>query len=209
MSQTIEQYLEKVRVASGKIPQHRQVALKELVNYVIKKKAKCGLVYVCTHNSRRSQLAQVWSFIISRNFGFHDVRSFSAGTEVTAFNQRALDALDRAGVTIEQVSGGENPQYRIHSSDDARTLLTFSKLIEDPINPHNNFATIMTCSTADDNCPVIAEADQRIPLRYADPKASDDSPEEKATYDERCFQIASEMMFVFSEVKRNFSFRDA
>jgi hypothetical protein len=205
MNHTIGEYLEKVREAAKRVPQHREVELKNLIAYVVKKKAKCGLMYVCTHNSRRSQMAQVWSFIISRNFGFHEVRSFSAGTEVTAFDQRALDAIDRAGVVIEQVSDGENPQYRIHSSDDARTLLTYSKLIEDPINPHNNFATIMTCSTADNNCPVIAEADERISLRYADPKASDGTPEESDIYDERCLQIATELMYVFEEVKKQLS----
>jgi arsenate reductase (thioredoxin) len=202
MNHTINEYLDKVRAEALNVPQHRQVELKNLIAYVVKKKAKCGLLYVCTHNSRRSQMAQVWSFIISRNFGFHEVRSFSAGTEETAFDRRALDALDRAGVVIEQMSDGNNPQYRIHSSDDVRTLLTFSKLIEDPINPHNNFASIMTCSTADDNCPVILESDEKISLRFADPKASDGTPEETQTYDERCLQIATELMFVFGEVKK-------
>ncbi len=202
MSTTINEYLEKIKDAAKSIPQHRQVILKNVINYVVKKQAKCGLIFVCTHNSRRSQMAQSWSFIISRNFGLHEVRSFSAGTEVTAFNERALEALSRAGVLLEQVSEGENPQYRIHSSDDARTLLTYSKLIEDQINPVANFATIMTCSTADDNCPVIAEADERISLRYSDPKADDDTPEEEKSYDERCFQIASELYYVYSEVKK-------
>lgn len=202
MSHTINEYLTEVKKAATLVPQHRQVILKNLIAYVVKKKAKCGLIYVCTHNSRRSQMAQVWSFIISRNHGFHDIRSFSAGTEVTAFNERALEAISRAGVTIEQMSEGENPQYRIHSSDDVRTLLTFSKLIEDPINPVNNFATIMTCSAADDNCPIIAEADERISLRYADPKTSDGTPDEEKIYDERCFQIATELMYVFGEVKK-------
>jgi arsenate reductase (thioredoxin) len=201
MSQTINEYLSKVEAAALEVPQHRQAILKTLIAYVVKKKAKCGLIYVCTHNSRRSQLAQSWSFIISRNFGFHDVRSFSAGTEVTEFNERALEALSRAGVLLEQVTEDENPQYRIHSSDDARTLLTFSKLIEDPINPINNFATIMTCSTADESCPIIEDADERIALRYADPKASDNTPEEEKIYDERCFQIATELFYVFKEVK--------
>jgi arsenate reductase (thioredoxin) len=206
MSTTINEYLAEVKIAAENIPQHRQVILKDLINYVVKKKAKCGLMYVCTHNSRRSQLAQSWSFIISRNFGFHDVRSFSAGTEVTAFNERALEALSRAGVLLEQVTDDEeNPQYRIHSSDDARTLLTYSKLIEDSINPVNNFATIMTCSTADDSCPIIEEADERIPLRFADPKAADGTPEEEKTYDERCFQIATELMYAFNEVKKQLS----
>ena len=202
MSTTINEYLTKVKVAAENVPQHRQVILNNLINYVVKKKAKCGLMYVCSQNSRRSQLAQSWSFIISRDFGFHEVRSFSAGTEVTAFDDRALEALSRAGVLLEQVTNDENPQYRIHSSDDVRTLLTYSKLIDDSINPVTNFATIMTCSTADDTCPVIEEADERIALRYADPKASDGTPEEEATYDERCFQIATELMYVFGQVKK-------
>ena len=59
----------------------------------------------------------------------------------------------------------------------------------------------MTCSQADGGCPFIAGAEKRIPITYEDPKAFDDSPLEEAKYDERSLQIASEMFYVFRQIK--------
>ena len=59
----------------------------------------------------------------------------------------------------------------------------------------------MTCSDADENCPFIPGTEMRIPVRYEDPKEFDGTPEESLRYDERSRQIASEMFFVFSQVK--------
>lgn len=202
MNTTLYDHLERVTEASKLIPQHRQVVLKQLIDYVVKKNGKCGLIYVCTHNSRRSQFSQVWSFIISRSLGLHNVRSFSAGTEATEFNERAIDSLLRAGVKIEKGGIEPNFQYKINSADDVKSLLTFSKVIEDSINPINNFASIMNCSHADENCPIITGGDTRIPIRYADPKAFDGTEKEEDAYDERSFQIASELMYVFTEAKK-------
>ena len=202
MNNTLNKYLETVTKASKKIPQHRQVVLKKLIDYVVKKKGNCGLIYVCTHNSRRSQFSQVWSFIVSRSLGLNNIRSFSAGTEETAFNERAIESLLRAGVKIEKAGIGPNFQYKINAADDLKSLLTFSKVIDDSINPINNFASVMTCSHADDNCPIIVGGDDRIPVRYVDPKAHDDTDKEEEAYDERSFQIASELTYVFTEAKK-------
>lgn len=202
MNAILNDYLNKAKEAANKVPQHRQVVLKQLIDYIVKKDGKCGLIYVCTHNSRRSQFSQAWSFIVSRSFGLHDIRSFSAGTEATAFNERAIEALLKVGVKIEQGGLEPNFQYKINSADDATSLLMFSKVIDDAINPINNFASVMTCSHADENCPIITGGDIRIPIRYVDPKAHDDTDKEESAYDERCFQIATELTYVFSEVKR-------
>jgi arsenate reductase len=59
----------------------------------------------------------------------------------------------------------------------------------------------MTCSEADRNCPNVVGATLRLPLPYEDPKAADDTPEEAARYDERSLQIATELLYVFSQVR--------
>ena len=59
----------------------------------------------------------------------------------------------------------------------------------------------MTCSDADQNCPVVLGAEKRISLPYVDPKISDGTPEESKVYDERCLQIAIEQLYVFSKIK--------
>ena len=77
----------------------------------------------------------------------------------------------------------------------------FSKLFSDEVNQVENFAAVMTCDHADENCPVIPGTEQRISVNYIDPKAFDNSPEEAGRYDERSFQIASEMFYVFSKIQ--------
>ncbi|MEM9731475.1 MAG: protein-tyrosine-phosphatase, partial [Myxococcota bacterium] len=128
------------------------------------------------------------------------VAVFSGGTETTAFNPRAVAAMERAGFVIE-TPGGENPRYLVSYADGAEPIACFSKVYDDPVNPSEGFAAVMTCSSADEACPVVQGAAERVSITYEDPKASDDTPEETDTYDARCRQIATEMLFVFSRVK--------
>ena len=52
---------------------------------------------------------------------------------------------------------------------------------------------------ADKQCPFVPGAALRIGLPFDDPKAFDNTPREAAMYDERCQQIARELLYVFSE----------
>jgi hypothetical protein len=71
----------------------------------------------------------------------------------------------------------------------------------DAANPQREFCAIMTCSQADEACPNVAGAANRIAIPYEDPKAADGTPEEAAVYDERCAQIARETLYAFSLVR--------
>lgn len=157
-----------------------------------------ALNFICTHNSRRSHLAQIWAATAAAHHGLSGIETFSGGTETTAFNPRAVEALRRAGFRIE-APGGDNPRYQVSYGSDAPALVCFSKTFDDPANPRENFAAVMTCTDADQNCPVILGA-KRISLPYEDPKAADGTLEEAARYDERCRQIAVEMLYVMSRV---------
>ena len=118
---------------------------------------------------------------------------------MTACNERTVASLERMGFIVSK-HGHSNPIYFALHTQDARPIILFSKLYDDVINPHGIFATVMTCSHADENCPIIPGAEARIPVRYEDPKAFDDTAEEAAQYDARSRQIAGEMFFVFSRV---------
>jgi arsenate reductase len=120
--------------------------------------------------------------------------------EVTAFNERAVASLERSGFRV--ISEGEgNPVYTVYYSENRPPIRAFSKLYDDPENRAPGFAAVMTCSDADENCPFIPGTQARIPLRYKDPKEFDGTPEEALKYDERSMQIASEMFYVFSNIK--------
>ena len=156
------------------------------------------LNFICTHNSRRSQFAQVWAHVAAHHYNL-PIQSFSGGVEVTACNPRTVNALKTIGFRVES-AGRDNPLYRAFFSDDAEPIRLFSKLYDDAENPQQRFAAIMTCSHADENCPYLPSADVRISLLYEDPKAFDDTPHESQAYTERSLQIASEMFYAFNEL---------
>ena len=132
-------------------------------------------------------------------YGVKGVLTYSGGTEGTAFNKRAVEACKRAGLKFNGTVG-TNPRYNVRFSDSAGALDCHSKTFDNPANPQQGFASIMTCSDADENCPIIHGAEFRASLTYDDPKIADKTTEEAAKYDERCKQIATEMLYLFSKV---------
>ena len=158
-----------------------------------------ALNFICTHNSRRSHLGQIWLQMAAAYYDIALVVAYSGGTEETAFNPRAVAALQRAGFAVE-AGTGENPRYKISSSLGNLHLVSFSKKYDHVENPKKEFCAVMTCSEADDACPVIFGANMRIKLLYEDPKSADGTDHERTAYDARCFQIATEMFYVMKQV---------
>ena len=58
----------------------------------------------------------------------------------------------------------------------------------------------MTCSDADEACPVVLGMKKRVSLTYEDPKIADGTPDEELVYDKRCQQIAIEMFYMMGFV---------
>lgn len=160
------------------------------------------VIFICTHNSRRSHMAQLWAQAAAAAFSVPRVETFSGGTEATAFNPRALAALGRAGFRIEPFSDGKNPIYEVSHLSEMEPVQVFSKIYVDPPNPVEDYAAVMTCSDADEACPTVAGASERMAIPYDDPNAFDGKEDEAEVYDRCCAQIAREMLWVFSEVTR-------
>ena len=185
------------------IDENRKSILSNLILYIKSKKEKkqdINLNFICTHNSRRSQFAQVWAQVAAEYYGIK-ASCYSGGVEVTACNKRTVLSLLRSGFEI--ITPEENiynPRHQVSYSKNRDEITLFSKLYNDSINPKTGFAAIMTCSDADHNCPVIIGAEKRISLNYSDPKEFDNTEIEELKYDERSMQIASELFFVFSQV---------
>jgi len=159
-------------------------------------------MFICTHNSRRSHLSQIWASTAAAYYGVPGVETYSGGTEATAFNPRAVAALKRAGFEISHSATQDNPHYTVRFHDNAPAMECFSKVYKQPPNPTADFCAIMTCAQADKNCPVVRGATLRIGVPYEDPKAFDGTPEEAAKYDERCQQIAREILYVFANASK-------
>jgi arsenate reductase len=157
---------------------------------------------ICTHNSRRSHLSQVWAQTAAYYYNVKNVSCYSGGTEATALFPKVAETLSKSGFRIKKIAEGENPVYAIKFASNENPVIGFSKTYDDAFNPETGFAAIMTCSQADGGCPFIAGAEKRIPITFEDPKAFDNSPEQDEKYNERSLQIAVEMFYVFSQIKK-------
>jgi arsenate reductase len=161
------------------------------------------LNFICTHNSRRSHISQIWAGTAAHYYGIRNVETFSGGTEATAFNPRAASAMRKAGFGVSIRQEGTNPVYEVRYAEGTPPLTIFSKKYDHESNPRRGFAAIMTCSHADANCPIIPGAATRIALTYNDPKDFDGTPSEAAKYAERVHEIGREILFAFSTLKKN------
>ena len=202
----VQHFLAGAEKEFSQISEERKRELEQLSAYVQQKVdagAVTNLVFICTHNSRRSHMSQIWAQVAAAFYGLPGVEAYSGGTEATAFNPRAVKAMKASGLDIRVKQEGENPLYVVNYAQDASPLEVWSKKYNDPANPIQEFAAIMTCSHADEHCPFIPGATKRLPIRYNDPKEYDDSPLEEEKYSERARQIAREMLYAFSKVKQN------
>lgn len=190
---------------TNSITADRKNVLQPLIDFIQDKVNKAQLInlnFICTHNSRRSHLSQVWAQSMASYFNIKNVFCYSGGTEATALFPSAAKALSESGFKIEKLSNESNPVYAIKFSETEHPVIGFSKTYDAEFNPVSNFAAIMTCSSADAGCPFIAGAEKRIPITFEDPKAFDGTPQQAEKYKERSLQIATELKYVFSQVKK-------
>ncbi|SCY45605.1 arsenate reductase [Flavobacterium anhuiense] len=187
------------------ISEERKAILQPLIDFIqTKADSKVGirLNLICTHNSRRSHLSQVWAQTAAAYYDIKNVSCYSGGTEATALFPMVAQTLGDLGFKIKTLSEETNPIYSIKYSANELPVIGFSKTYDDDFNPESGFAAIMTCSQAEGGCPFIAGAEKRIPITFEDPKISDGTPQQKETYLKRSLQIGTEMFYVFSQIKK-------
>ncbi|HEA23309.1 MAG TPA: protein-tyrosine-phosphatase [Pricia antarctica] len=186
------------------ISNERKTVLQPLTDFIQSKISECKEIrmnFICTHNSRRSHLLQVWAQTMSNYFNIKNVFCYSGGTEATALFRMVAETLQNSGFQINKISKNENPVYSITYSDNEHPIIGFSKKLDDDFNPKSEFAAIMTCDSANEACPFVPGAVKRIPITFEDPKAFDNTPQQAEMYNERSLQIATEMFYVFSQIK--------
>ncbi len=199
----VKNYCNTLTKEFDKIPNQRRELLEKISQYIAKKQVAnkpINLIYVCTHNSRRSHFGQIWAQVAAHYYNIKNVITFSGGTEATAFNINAINAVKRVGFDVKPINIEKNSTYHVSFDDKENPIVCFSKVYDDAKNPKEDFAAIMTCSDAEENCPFIPGVELRIGTTYDDPKAFDNTPQQDAKYDERCRQIALETFYVFSKL---------
>ncbi len=187
------------------VSEERKEVLNPLVDYIqskVNNNEEIRLNFICTHNSRRSHLSQIWAQTMAFHFGIHNVFCYSGGTEATAMFPKVGETLSNQGFQILKLSQEQNPVYAVKYADNQHPIVCFSKAYFDEFNPKSHFGAIMTCNNADEGCPMVFGAEARFPIKYDDPKAFDGTDLMDEKYAERSLQIASEMYYVYSQIKK-------
>jgi len=198
-------YVKEVASELGMISAERRILLGAIASNVVAQ-LEAGkaaqMTFICTHNSRRSHMSQIWAQTAAYYYSLDKVHAFSGGTQATACNCRTVAAMRRVGFAIEDVTTGDNPLYFVRYADDRPPIRAYSKLYNADANPRRDFIALMTCSVADKTCPVVKGAISRYAIHYADPRLCDDTPTETSAYNERCREIAREMFYIMSDVHK-------
>jgi len=202
----LESYVNKRKGSLDQVPEDRKARLDKLAASIrdgLDRDGKVSLLFICTHNSRRSHMGHLWAQLAAWYHGVEQVTCYSGGTEATSFNRQAIRALKEAGFSIDRKHPGANPMYLVRFPGVKNEIRVFSKKYTDPPNPTRDFIAVMTCDEANEACPLVIGASQRHALTYIDPKAYDGKEGEREAYAERCSQIATEMLYLFSQVSPN------
>jgi arsenate reductase len=198
LSQTLE------IISKISVPDERKEVLQPLIDYIQNKvttNQEIRLNFICTHNSRRSHLSQIWAQTMAFQFQIDKVFCYSGGTEATAMFPKVAETLIKQGFQVDKINDTNNPIYEVKFDKNQAPIICFSKTYGDDFNPKTSFGAIMTCNNADEGCPIVFGAETRFPIKYNDPKVFDGTELMDAKYVERSLEIASEMYYVFSKIK--------
>jgi len=202
--ESLQAYVSETVKEFDQISAERRSILNQVASEMRSNKAfSSQLTFICTHNSRRSHLSQVWAQTAATYYGLEEIQTFSGGTESTACNIRTVRAMRRAGYLIVDSTGGKNPTYLIQYAENRPLIKVFSKVYNTTGNPTEDFIALMCCDQADEECPVVYGAGRRFAIHYTDPKVSDGTEKETTVYDKRCRQIAREMFYLMSQVAKS------
>lgn len=201
----LESYCKELEHNFNSISEERKGELQSLSKYLTSKWGKNEtpkVIVICTHNSRRSHLGQLWLAVGAEYFNLPAIETFSGGTEATAFHPNAISTLQRVGFKIDTTQADlKNPAYEITWADTMNSYTAISSKFDTAPNPTKDFAAIMVCSEADKGCPFVPGSDFRLSLPFEDPKTFDGTDLQDAKYDERSLQIGTELFYALSQIK--------
>lgn len=201
----LQPYVHEVAAEVNLVPAERHAVLDAVVAQIRAQLAAgktADLTFICTHNSRRSHMSQIWAQTAAYYYGLDKIRAFSGGTQATECNCRTITAMRTAGFTIEDATTNTyNPIYLVRYAENRPPIRAYSKLYNADGNPAQNYIALMTCSAADKSCPVVEGSIARFAIHYVDPRLCDDTPTETIAYNERCREIAREMFYIMSHVR--------
>lgn len=187
------------------ISQDRRNELDIIANSIhtsLKNDGNANIIFICTHNSRRSQLCELWMDIFCDAYNLKYIRNYSGGTEATAFNKRMVKAIQDFNIPLHKLMESENTIYAIQDTNHSMYKTYFSKKYENTYNPNSNFIAIMVCDDAEENCPIVFGSSKKHSLKYKDPKFSDETPEEELVYAQKVIEVGTELLYLVGLLRK-------
>ena len=188
-----------------KIPEERRYRLNEIVYFLEdqhKHKAPWQITFISTNEASISQMAQAWSKAASYYFGFVNFESYSGGLKPERISTETIISLEKAGFIVYKSDVNDMEVYRIKYSYNLEPVVAFPKKIDHRKNPGDNFAAVIVDENADLNITNVKGTYNRLFLRYDDPIGFKGSEMEEDRFNQTCKQIAVEMFYVFSQLKK-------
>lgn len=196
----LQHYCAALPATYDSIPADRRTPLQALAVYIRMQRLagrKARVVFICTHNTGRSQLAQAWLRAAADWHGLQDIEAYSGGIKPSAFSPGAAEALRRAGFSVMP---GEGQAYTVNTGPDYPDWIAYAKRYDDRKNPQKDFCAVMVCAEAENSCPLVPGATRRIVLPFPPIKATPGQPDEASQYDTACLNIAREVFYAVSKV---------
>jgi len=139
--------------------------------------AKARVLFLCTHNSARSQMAEG----IMRHLAGDHVEVESAGSEVTYVRPEAIATM--ADMNID-ISGQR------------------SKHLREFLGQHWDYV-VTVCDRAKESCPVFPGNPERIHWSFDDPSAVEPEEARKDAYRQTAIELTNRIRILLSLIERN------
>ena len=96
MNKTLDSYIQKIEAFKPNKEEENIIfdAINKLNSYL---KLTRDIVFICTHNSRRSIYCEVWANILANKY-FKNINFYSAGTKKTSVYGRVIKSFSRLGI---------------------------------------------------------------------------------------------------------------
>ena len=201
MNQKITNFISNLDVSN--ISKSRKDSINDIINEIkinTRQHKESRLIFICTHNSRRSIFSEVWSQTFIKYYNLNNIYTFSGGTEVSKVYSGVINTFIKNGFKVTNNKNQYNPTYSIYYGKQNSNIKVKSKLYNSSLNPTSNLIAIMNCSSAEKSCPFILGASARIYLPFDDPKESDGSQIEVENYRNTNLEIASSMKYLFMNI---------
>jgi arsenate reductase len=137
-------------------------------------KKKVRILFLCTHNSARSQMAEG----LLREMGASDFEVYSAGTEATLVRPLAIKSMAEIGIDVSQQRSKVLTEY-----------------LQQPFD-----YVITVCDQANESCPIFPGASHRLHWSFPDPsKATGSEAQQLAVYREVRNALAAQIKVFLAE----------